>query len=301
MRMQEFGSLKTSNHSMQHVFNSLNKIKETNSYFFLSGELGCGKKTISKEFHKLSRAKDYPLIIFNADAYPGSSIENPFKDLVKGIIELQGTFVLENVDHLPKHLQIQLGSAIQKSKQNPNSTRNIVGLSQQPIDDLVKEGTIIPDLVFSLGIFRLNLPTLKKRKEDIENISNFLIQEISKDSQKKLSPGALDTFLQYSWPGNISELRNTIESALIRSNESLIRRTDLPGIFQEQKQKKSQGTRLEGTLKETIESVEKELIHEALENHGWNKSKVAKVLGISRAGLIMKVEKYKLEQKPSAA
>ena len=168
---------------------------------------------------------------------------------------------------------------------------------------MVKNGTFREDLYYRLNVINVKLPSLKERIEDIPLlIKKFLdnYTKLNNTKVKKISSGCLYRMEKYAWPGNVRELENEVERLCVLSGENEEISDDLLSerIFGIQdKEVKFKGINKEGNLKEAIEQLEKEMIFANLEKENWNKSKAAIKLGISRASLIMKCEKYQLDKK----
>jgi transcriptional regulator with PAS, ATPase and Fis domain len=167
---------------------------------------------------------------------------------------------------------------------------------------MVEEGTFRQDLYFRLNVIGIHVPPLRDRKEDLLLLSEHFLAKSSKEKNietKVLTKRAIEKLLDYTWPGNIRELENEMERATVLSgNEKLITPEIFsPRIRESGEKNKIQGARLSGKLKDALEELERDMIREGLRRTGWNKSVLAKELGISRAGLIMKVSKYGLDKR----
>jgi two-component system response regulator HupR/HoxA len=166
---------------------------------------------------------------------------------------------------------------------------------------MVEQGTFREDLYYRLNVINVTVPALRERKEDIPLLAEFFLNRNQKDSdhQISLSKRALEKLYDYQWPGNVRELQNEIERILVLSGtESKVLPEFLSAkILEGGDKNKVQGSRIHGKLKDALEELETQMIKEGLRRTGWNKSKLAKELGISRAGLIMKVDKYDLDKR----
>jgi transcriptional regulator with PAS, ATPase and Fis domain len=167
---------------------------------------------------------------------------------------------------------------------------------------MVEEGTFREDLYYRLNVIHIQVPSLRDRKEDIPLLIDYFLENAAKASgtqKKSISKKALEKMYDYSWPGNIRELQNEIERLVVLANDDLKIAPEVLSarILEEGSKSKVQGARVHGKLKDALEELEREMISEGLRRTGWNKSKLAKELGISRAGLIMKVDKYNLDKR----
>ena len=182
----------------------------------------------------------------------------------------------------------------------------IVAATNKNLREMVENGTFREDLYYRLNVINLRVPPLRERKEDIPYLVEFFLDKmhsLSPSSVKKvLTKRALEKLYDYAWPGNVRELQNEIERMVVLSADEpkLMAEILSPKVLEAGDKAKIQGTRLHGKLKDALEDLEREMIREGLRRTGWNKSKLAKELGISRAGLIMKVEKYGLDKRKIA-
>ncbi|MCB0406743.1 MAG: nitrogen fixation protein NifA, partial [Bdellovibrionales bacterium] len=166
-----------------------------------------------------------------------------------------------------------------------------------------KQGTFREDLYYRLNVINIRVPPLRERKEDIPILSEFFLNKAQGEGhgglKKVLTKRALEKLYDYAWPGNVRELQNEMERLIVLAGEETKITADMlsPKIIDASEKGKVQGARVHGKLKDALEDLEREMIKEGLRRTGWNKSKLAKELGISRAGLIMKVEKYGLDKR----
>jgi two-component system response regulator HupR/HoxA len=178
----------------------------------------------------------------------------------------------------------------------------IIAATNKPLKEMVEEGTFREDLYYRLNVINIRVPPLRERKEDIPLLAEYFLTRAAEQSgqpKRTLAKRALEKLYDYSWPGNVRELQNEIERLVVLSgNETKLTAEMLsPKILDAGERSKVQGSRVHGRLKDALEELEQEMIREGLRRTGWNKSKLAKELGISRAGLIMKVEKYNLDKR----
>jgi transcriptional regulator with PAS, ATPase and Fis domain len=170
---------------------------------------------------------------------------------------------------------------------------------------MVEQGTFREDLYYRLNVINIRVPPLRERKEDIPYLVDFFLTKIVETTggaKRVITKRALEKLYDYAWPGNVRELQNEIERLTVLSGEETKLMAELlsPKVLESGDKNKVQGARLQGKLKDALEDLEREMIREGLRRTGWNKSKLAKELGISRAGLIMKVEKYGLDKRKIA-
>jgi two-component system, NtrC family, response regulator HupR/HoxA len=177
----------------------------------------------------------------------------------------------------------------------------VVAATNKDLKEMVEKGLFREDLYYRLNVINIRVPPLRERKEDIPVLIDYFLDKATKDGhpRKIVTKRALEKLYDHTWPGNVRELQNEIERLVVLSGtENKIAAEMLSGRIIEETQKgKVQGARVHGKLKDALEDLEREMIKDGLRRTGWNKSKLAKELGISRAGLIMKVEKYGLDKR----
>lgn len=224
----------------------------------------------------------------------------------------KGTFFLDEIGDTSMTMQVKLLRVLQEGTFTPvgaTETRKvdvrIIAATNRNLKEMVEAGTFREDLFYRLNVINIRVPALRERKEDIPYLTDFFLQkasEVSGGTKRTLMKRALEKLYDYAWPGNVRELQNEIERLVVLSGEETKLMAELlsPKILEAGEKSKVQGSRLQGKLKDALEDLEREMIREGLRRTGWNKSKLAKELGISRAGLIMKVEKYGLDKRKLA-
>lgn len=308
--------------AMQSLYALLDKIKTADSTVLIQGENGTGKELIAKSIHYNSARKDKPFVIQNCSAFNDNLLESELfghqkgsftgahKDK-KGLFELadKGTFFLDEIGDTSPQMQVKLLRVLQEGTFTPVGALEmkkvnvrIVAATNRDLRKMVEEGSFREDLFYRLNVINIRVPSLRERKEDIPLLSEYFIELACKKAglpKRVLTKRCLEKLYDYNFPGNVRELQNEMERAVVLSgNESKITADMLsPKILDSNESSKVQGARVSGSLKDAIEELEKDLIREGLRRTGWNKSRLAKELGISRAGLIMKVEKYGLDKR----
>jgi transcriptional regulator with PAS, ATPase and Fis domain len=224
----------------------------------------------------------------------------------------KGTFFLDEIGDTSPQMQVKLLRVLQEGTFMPvGSTESrrvdvrIVAATNRNLREMVEQGTFREDLYYRLNVINIRVPPLRERKEDIPYLVEFFLNKISESqggAKRQITKRALEKFYDYPWPGNVRELQNEIERLVVLSGEETKLMAELlsPKVLEAGEKNKVQGSRLQGKLKDALEDLEREMIREGLRRTGWNKSKLAKELGISRAGLIMKVEKYGLDKRKLA-
>ena len=232
----------------------------------------------------------------------------------KGLFEIadKGTFFLDEIGDTSPQMQVKLLRVLQEGTFTPVGATEmrkvdvrIVAATNKNLREMVENGTFREDLFYRLNVINIRVPPLRERKEDIPVLVDYFLTKSAESSnkpKKQLMGRAIEKLYDYAWPGNVRELQNEIERAcVLAGDDSKIGHEVLsPKILEITEKAKVQGARLHGKLKDALEDLEREMIKEGLRRTGWNKSKLAKELGISRAGLIMKVEKYELDKRKLA-
>jgi two-component system NtrC family response regulator len=302
--------------SMQEVFARIQKVAGTSTTVLIRGESGTGKELVAQAIHDLSPRKDKAFIKAVCAALPESLLESELFGHVKGSFTGaiqdrmgrfeaadQGTIFLDEIGDIPVTTQIKLLRVLQERQfEKVGDTRTIevdvrvIAATNQDLEEAMAKKTFREDLYYRLNVVSIFLPPLRSRKEDIPLLVTHFMEEIAKRQgieKPKLATEALDAMLNYSWPGNIRELENAIEHALVMGNHEILMPEDLPitvqsGHFSTDSAKLTQS----GV---TLEDMEKQMLISALNQTRHNQSKAAKLLGITRRTLGYRMKKYKIE------
>jgi two-component system, NtrC family, response regulator HupR/HoxA len=311
---------------MQSLYALLDKIKFADTTVLIQGENGTGKELIAKSIHYNSHRKDKTFVVQNCSAFNDNLLESELFGHIKGsftgaikdkkgLFEQadKGTFFLDEIGDTSPTMQVKLLRVLQEGTFMPvGSTETkrvdvrIVAATNRNLKEMVEQGTFREDLYYRLNVINIRVPPLRERKEDIPYLTDYFLQKAFEAHpnvpKKLLTKRALEKFYDYPWPGNVRELQNEIERLCVLAGDENKLMAELlsPKILELGEKNKVQGSRLQGKLKDALEELERDMIREGLRRTGWNKSKLAKELGISRAGLIMKVEKYGLDKRKIA-
>ncbi len=309
---------------MQSLYALLDKIKGADTTVMVQGENGTGKELIARSIHYNSNRKDKPFVVQNCSAFNDNLLESELFGHIKGsftgaikdkkgLFEMadKGTFFLDEIGDTSPTMQVKLLRVLQEGTFTPVGSTDmrkvdvrIIAATNRNLKEMVEAGTFREDLYYRLNVINIRVPPLRERKEDIPYLVEYFLQRTSEQAsaggeKKILTKRALEKLYDYPWPGNVRELQNEIERLVVLSAEENKLMAELlsPKILEAGEKSKVQGSRLQGKLKDALEELERDMIREGLRRTGWNKSKLAKELGISRAGLIMKVEKYGLDKR----
>jgi DNA-binding NtrC family response regulator len=308
---QQFGSREFVGVSPQinKVFEVLEKVIPTKSNILILGESGTGKGVVAEVIHTNSPRKDSPFISINCSAIPENLLESELfgykkgaftgaNSDKKGLITMadQGTLFLDEIGDMPMALQAKLLKVLESGEVFPlGDTKPIyvdvrlVAATNKHLEEQIKKGLFREDLYYRLNVIEVTVPSLRERKEDISALAHHFVDKFSKENNKKvheISDEAMEVLGSYPWPGNIRELRNVIERAVVLSGSGIIGLSELPLKLREQ-----QGVRSMQTLKEKLEYYEEKIIKDALRTHDGNKESVAEELGVDLATLYRKIKK----------
>ena len=278
---------------------------QTNASVLLLGESGVGKELFAERIHLGSSRKNQPLIRVNCAALPENLLESELFGHVKGAFtgahrnrrgrfELAdgGTIFLDEIGDLALNLQAKLLRVIQHKTFEPvggsepiHVDVRIVAATNKEIEEEVSANRFRADLYYRLNVLPIYIPPLRERLDDIPVLADFFLNRFKREMNKQLkgfSSEAMEVLLAYSWPGNIRELENAIERAVVISREELI----YPEAFILQNTSKSRKQEYAGmVLKEATNSFKRYFIRQTLESNRWNQTKTSKVLKIQRSYL----------------
>lgn len=299
--------------SMESVKIMIEKIAKTDATVLIQGETGTGKEIAAKNIHTLSERKKHAYIQINCGAIPESLIESELFGYEKGaftsastskvgLLEIanNGTVLLDEIGEMPIHLQVKLLRAIQTNeitRVGGTSKKQLnvryIAATNKDLKKLVHEGVFREDLYYRLNVVQIAIPPLRERKEDIAPLFQHFLKKFKRKYNKDLqiSSGALRLLEEYEWPGNVRQLENIVEQLVILTENNLISEKNLPIEISKQLVIKN-NTELK-SLKETVEEVEKAMIKRAL-NENTSIRKAAKILEVSHATLLRKIERYKI-------
>jgi two-component system response regulator AtoC len=294
---------------MKDVLSLAGRVAATPWSVLIRGESGTGKELIARLIHLLSPVSDGPFVEINCGAIPENLFESELfghekgaftgaASVRRGRFELaqNGTLFLDEIGELPLNLQPKLLRALQEKRiSRVGSEKDIavevrvVAATNRDLRILVEEGQFREDLYYRLNVFDIELPPLRRRKEDIPELVEFFIEKYSM-RHTAFDPDAMTLLLRYGFPGNIRELEHIIQRTVTLARGNLIKTRDLPPEI-----RYYQATD-QGTLAERLEAVEREMLFSALEKNEWVQTKAAEFLGISERVLRYKMKKYNIQK-----
>ncbi len=296
---------------MHEVSSLVVRIAKTDSTCIVSGESGVGKEVVLNMIHALSERKDFPLVKVNCAAIPETLLESELFGYEKGAFtgayqrkpgkfELanKGTIFLDEIGDIPLVLQSKLLRVIQEKEierlggSHPIKVDvRIIAATNRNLEEEVKKGTFREDLYYRLNVVTINVPPLRERKEDIPLLIDFFLKKYNvkhKKNVKGLTREARDALVKYDYPGNVRELENILERAIVLTRGDHITSEDLPNLAEHA------AAANDGSIRGTVESLEKSMIIEALVNADWVQTKAALALGLSERMLRYKIKKYNI-------
>lgn len=296
--------------AMQKVYQMVEKVAPRDATVLIRGESGTGKELIAQAIHQLSHRATGPFVAVNCAALPETLLESELFGHEKGAftgaekqkrgrfeLAVGGTIFLDEIGDISAATQVKLLRVLQTkeitrlgSEQTVSVDVRTITATNRNLEELMKKSVFRDDLYYRLNVFPIPLPPLRERREDIPELAIHFLQKNNQPADK-IDPQTMRALMNYHWPGNIRELENIIERMIILSGDDKITTDFLPPQFRgilPGSDSLSIDIPDEGI---SIDEVEKELIHQALKKAGGNKSKAAKLLGITRRKLYSMVER----------
>jgi len=303
---------------MLDVVSLVRRVAPSEATVLIRGDSGTGKELIAKAIHFSSSRASGPLVKVNCAALPETLLESELFGHEKGAFtgalttrqgrfELAdgGTLFLDEIGDLPLHLQAKLLRVLQEREfERVGSSRpirvnvRILAASHRPLEALIKAGQLREDLYYRLNVVTISLPPLRDRRSDLPPLIDHFLSLFAEKNGKTirgLTHEARNILLRYDYPGNVRELENLIERAVVLTRDDVIGRNDLPLTVQDPDLKDETGTNLTAT----VEGVERRMIREALARSDGVQTRAADLLGISERALRYKLIKYGFRQEDS--
>lgn len=315
--------------AMQEILKIIHKVAASPSTVLITGESGTGKELVALEMHRNSDRADKPFVKINCAAIPQTLIESELFGYEKGAFtgavssklgrfELahEGTLFLDEVAEMPLEMQVKLLRVIQESEfervgglQTIKINVRLIAATNKDILKEVKEGHFREDLYYRLNVVPVHIPPLRERRVDIEDLIYFFIRKFNEKLNKNIESIdklCLQKLILYNWPGNIRQLENVLERAVLMSEHNILRVQDLSQEVQEYAVEAStnadqteiekimraydSGESFKDIIKRQTQALEKEIIERALEQNELNITRTAEKLGLSRKGLQLKLK-----------
>ena len=316
----ELHGLIASSSAMRQLFSLMEKVIDVTTTILIQGETGTGKELIAKVIHYNGPLKDKPFVAENCGALSESLLESELFGHVKGaftgaisdkkgLFEMAdgGTVLLDEIGEMPPSMQVKLLRVLQEGQFRPvgashfvNVNVRIIACTNRNLEDEMGKGNFREDLYYRVNVFPLTIPPLRERKEDIPILAAHFLKEFAKKFKRplpRLTSSALELISTYNWPGNVRELQNEMERALtLAGSDKEISEIYLSSKIFDPKDTTYSVLNRSGTMQEVTEQMEKQMVREALETSGGNRSHASKLLGITRQGLLNKIKRYEIEK-----
>ena len=318
-RNYAFGEIIGKSKKMQQLFTQIQTATEGTITVLIQGESGTGKELVAKSIHYNSPRKSGPFVAVNCAAIPEALIESELfgheRGAFTGATERRigkfeqankGTLFLDEIGDMQPTLQAKLLRVLQDHQfQRVGGTNTIstdirvLTATNQDLTDAIERGDFRPDLYYRIAAFRIVIPPLRERPEDIAILANHFLQKYAVTAEKSIhaiSADALQVLMKYDFPGNVRELENAIESAVLVETTDLLQRRSLPLHLLQAIPQTDVGEPTDPDVILPLDEVERRTIQHALEVIDNNVSRAARALGINRSTLHRKLKKYRLLQ-----
>ncbi|MDP2038217.1 MAG: sigma-54 dependent transcriptional regulator, partial [Ignavibacteria bacterium] len=310
-----FESMISQSSVMENVLSTAGRVASSKATVLIRGESGTGKELIAKAIHFASPRKEKPFVTVNVASLSESLLESELfgheKGSFTGAINQRigrfeeangGTIFIDEVGDIPLPIQVKLLRTIQfgeyqriGSNQSENTDVRIIAATHRNLEEMMQNGSFREDLFYRLNVVAVQLPPLRQRKEDIPILVDHFIKRYSAELEKAvsgISREALDQLMKYSFPGNIRELENVIQRAVVLSRENIVTTNDLPQLTEmKDSEKKFDPFNLDDNYETKMKEFELAMINEALKRTNGNKSAAARILGISERHLRSRLER----------
>ena len=315
-----YGNMVGQSPQMQAVYRLIDKLKDVDTNVMITGESGTGKELVARAIHYSGLRRQRPFVTVNCAAIPSGLLESEFFGYKKGSFtgavsdsagKLKmadgGTFFFDEIGELPLELQGKILRVIQEKEVSPIGEETyqkidvrFIAATNRDLWEMVQQGRFRQDLYYRLQVVEIKMPPLRKRKEDILPLTEQFLKKIANEKGKAikgLTKRAEEKLINYTYPGNVRELINAIEYALVLCENDIIDEEDLPSNIRSGPS--MDGLDLEGIIKtyltgQSIKDVEKLMIKSALAENKLSKRQIADMLGISERTLFYKIQEYGL-------
>jgi len=303
--------------AMQEVYSMIEQVADSNATVLIRGESGTGKELVAHAIHYNSVRAQKPFIKVNCNAFPETLLETELFGHEKGAFTGAGerkigrfewaeggTLFLDEIGDFPVSLQVKMLRVLQTreferlgGRETIKANVRLIVATNKNLEEAIKHKTFREDLYYRINVFPIFLPPLRERKDDIMLLADYFLEKFSKENGKhisRISTPAIEMLASYHWPGNIRELENCMERAVLLCNEGVIRSEHLPPSLQMVDTDQAPKT---GTFMEIIKNKEKELLVDALKKSRGHQKNAAKFLGLSERIFNYKIKKYGIHPK----
>lgn len=314
----KISSVISNSQKMEEVINVAARVADSKATVLITGENGTGKEVLAKAIHYMSPRKGKPFVAVNVPALTETLLESELfghekgaftgaDKMKKGRFEIAhgGTIFLDEVGDIPQSIQVKLLRVLQEHQfERVGGTEKIkvdvriIAATNKELEQKIKNGTFREDLYYRLNVVSIKIPPLRDRKEDILPLIESFIEKYCKENDKEkleASKEAIDVLMKYNYPGNVRELENIVERAVVLTRGKVITLNDLPMNMRGFKQEKALAILGKGTLTDQVGALEKQLIYDALQESNGNQTKAGKLLGLTERNLRYKLKKYNIK------
>lgn len=316
-RNYDYSRLVGKSESMLKIFEMIEIVAETDSTVLITGNSGTGKELVARAIHQNSRRKNKPFVAINCGAISENLVESElfghkrgsFTGAVsdkEGFLKAAdgGTLFLDEISEMPLQLQVKLLRVIQEKELTPVGTTyslpidvRFLASTNRNLMQEIGDGKFREDLYYRLNVIEIYLPSLKNRKDDIPYLADHFVNKYRTEMNKNikgLDSSATKALMNYEWRGEVRELENIIERAVIFCKKDFISANDLPNYVQTNIQE-FQLPEKAGSLEEFVRKIERDFILKALETNGFDKEKSAKALNLGLSTLYRKIKELGIE------
>ena len=317
---------------MQEIYHLLSKVSNSEATILIQGENGTGKEMVAKAIHFNSQRKDAIFMAVNCSAFNDNLLDSELFGHVKGaftgaikdkkgVFEVSngGTLFLDEIGDMTLSMQVKLLRVLQEGTFLPVGATQprkvnvrILAATNKPLKEMIAKGEFREDLYYRVNVINVAIPALRERTDDIPLLMDTFLEKKCAEMGhplKQWGKKTIEKMMDFKWPGNVRQLQNEVERLVVLGGDVKVLNADLlsPVILDAAGGGASvptgnlRGINTGGTLRAALEELEAFMIKEGLKRCNFNKSKLSKELGVSRASLIMKVDKYGLDQRKKAA
>jgi two-component system response regulator AtoC len=311
---------------MKEALRLVQRVAPSETSVLITGESGVGKEMIAQAIHRLSSRSDKPFIDLNCAALQDTLLESELfgyeagafsgaRTRKLGLFEIAdgGTLFLDEIMEMPMPLQSKLLRALETRSffrvggvKKVEVDVRLVAATNRDKEQAISDGIFRADLMYRINSFEINIPPLRERREDIEPLARHLLHKLAGQNEPELSPAAIDALNAFEWSGNVRQLRNCLERAILLSDNGLITPRELPPEIAFRTEKANVSVSFNAPQSSPVSSfhnasptnlrdVERQQIIGALEKTGWHRGKTAELLGISPSTLYRRLREYDLD------
>ena len=315
--------LESKSRTFNNILEIARKVAVNDTNVLILGESGVGKEVLARYIHQCSEREHDPFISINCSSFPDTLVEAELYGYEKGSFTGasssrkgrfeaadNGILFIDEIGDIPLNTQVKLLQNIENkeihrigSNKNIKVNFKLIAATNRDLQQAISEGNFREDLFYRISTIIIEIPPLRKRKEDLDSLLRFFIKKAENDLNKKvrdMEPALLDFLKNYNYPGNLREMKNIMERLVVLADSDILRFSDLPdycmaaGSVSAVKEKGENGIPRIRPLKEVRKEFESDYIKNALENCGWNISATARKLDMSRRQLTNKINDYSL-------